>query len=88
MSIQNHKMSDKSNKEILLDSKKWLRWLQEAIDNKHINYQKYSIFENIESIRHGIMKEVYKVTSTCFQKTVAIDAGRNPLIIAKTILKL
>ncbi len=67
-------MSDKSNRKSLLENEKCLKWLwlQEAIDNEHINYQKYSTFENIEKIGHGAMGKVYKATSSCFQKTVAL----------------
>ncbi len=58
-----------------MSDKIWLeneKWLKEAIDNEHINYQQYSTFENIERIGHGAIGEVYKATSSCFQKTVTL----------------
>jgi len=54
MSVQNYQMTDESTSKTLLD-KKWPHMLQKAIDNKHINYQQYSTFENIERIGHGTM---------------------------------
>ncbi|CAI2182029.1 2517_t:CDS:2 [Funneliformis geosporum] len=62
-------MSDESNSKTLLENE---MWLQEAIENEHIIYQRYSTFENTESIGHGAMGEVYKATSSWFQKTIAL----------------
>src|SRR4051794_29679264 len=47
-------------------------WLQVAIDNEYINYQKYSTFENVEKIGEGAMGEVFKATSSCYGTTVAL----------------
>src|SRR5688572_23530167 len=74
MSLQNYKIFDKSDSKPLSENKacvKWL-WLQEAIDNEHINYQKHSTLEIVKRIGRGAMGEVYKATSSCFQKTVAL----------------
>ncbi|CAG8668555.1 7001_t:CDS:2 [Funneliformis caledonium] len=62
-------MTNESNNKSLLENE---MWLQEAIDNEHIKYQRYSTFENKERIGQGSMGEVYKATSTEFQKTVAL----------------
>jgi len=70
-------MSDESNRKTLSENIKCLKWVQESIDNKHINYQKYSTLENIERIGHGAMGKVYKATLSCFQKTVALKKFRN-----------
>jgi len=47
-------------------------WLRVAIDKKYINYQRYSTFEDVEEIGRGAMGAVYKATSGCFGKTVAL----------------
>ncbi|CAG8474295.1 12696_t:CDS:2 [Funneliformis mosseae] len=62
-------MTDEANNKTLLENE---IWLQGAIDNEHIIYQRYSTFENIERIGHGTMGEVYKATSSRFQKSVAL----------------
>ena len=39
-------------------------WVQVAIDNKDIKYEKYSDFKIVEKIGEGSMGEVFKATST------------------------
>ena len=44
-------------------------WLQDSINDGHINYQKFLIFENVEKIGKGAMGEVYKATSNYYGTT-------------------
>ncbi|CAJ0833609.1 8167_t:CDS:2, partial [Entrophospora sp. SA101] len=54
----------------------WLEWLNEAIQNEHINFHEYSRFKNLQKIGDGGSGKVYKAifnNSTCALKSYKHD---------------
>jgi len=51
-----------NEKKVFIDKSKdnWSEWLDEAVQNEHINFYKYGNFKNVQKIGSGGSGKVYK----------------------------
>ena len=58
-------------------SDEWIKWIEEAIDKKHIKYYEYESFKNIQEIGSGAFGKVFRANWKHFQHYLALKSFFN-----------
>ncbi|CAJ0831552.1 12809_t:CDS:2, partial [Entrophospora sp. SA101] len=81
-------LSDLDFKESKAESKdNWLEWLNEAIQNEHINFLGYDRFKNLQKIGNGGSAKVYKAIYNN-NTTFALKSYKDNIIMKEVINEL